>query len=340
MNVDSFKPTAVVIQSASTAADDLFCRLQSKTKALNSGLSLSVQVSLSNEDCFCMKSKSGLATSGDNTYLRMDADAVDDTNNLDVIAVTDGKAKKVTTFISDCTAPVLRAFEMNLDKRWVNLTFSETMNSSTLSLKDVIIQNGPNKTSRTSLFVLTEGEVVSSVDGITLRIILTETNLNKIKADSNLATKIEDTYLALGSGAASDLSGNQFGGIAENAAVSADDFVKDSSPPSLDSFTLDMNNGKMVLTFSETIQVSTFNVSSITIQGTRSEALASNSVRLTSGNVNGTSETVDQQALQKLLSVAVSLGSTYLSHFSTLVKDMADQRRRPYFDKFCSAGKE
>jgi hypothetical protein len=82
-------------------------------------------------------------------------------------------------------------------------------------------------------------------------------DLNAIKQMINLATQNDNTYLSLADLAALDMNENPADTIVNTDGLKASDFTPDASPPTLDTFSINMNTGEILLTFSEPVETDT-----------------------------------------------------------------------------------
>ena len=194
----------------------------------------------------------GLATERNNTYLTMRADAFDDYASRDVIAITDGNALLAVEYVADTEGIVLTTASFDLNRGTLSLTFSDIVNVSTFNLRDVILQNAERVP--TQMFSLTGGDVTRSADALTITIALSTSNLNQLKSISTLATFENNTYVNIAQDTILDLADNGL----DAAIRQVDVFIPDDTPPEIVSFSFDLNVGPLNLTFSETINISSF----------------------------------------------------------------------------------
>ena len=268
VDTNTFNPTGLVFQASRTRGNGPYYALTRSTFT-NSENGAAIEVILSLADMVNLNSISGLATSADNTYLTMRANVIDDTSGGDVLAVTDGKALRVSTFTADTTRPTLTAFGMDLDLGLLNLTFSEAINTSTLTFQEITLLNDIG-----TQFVLTGGVAERSSDGSTAIISLTVDDLNMIKSLQDLATNDSNTFISITNATILDLAGNPVIEISLDNALNVSELIQDTTLPILLAFDLDMNNGSITFTFSETIDLSSFNASGITFQDARNGSLS------------------------------------------------------------------
>jgi hypothetical protein len=97
-------------------------------------------------------------------------------------------------------------------------------------------------------------------------------NLDAIKSRAPLASKPEWVFLSSNKPIVSDIAGNPMGVGASGdylaVPLAPGAYVYDTTPPSLTEFSLDMDAGKLLLTFSETVSVHFLNISGLCLQRT------------------------------------------------------------------------
>ena len=276
MLASTFNPTAIRIQNAEELTNNRAVTLTDNTALLSQDNGYVMTVQISGIDLFQIKSTTGLATNASNTYMTIQAFAIDDVDRVDLLAITDGKALRVATYIPDQSPPELVRFDFDHNLGIVNLTFNDSVNQSTLDLTTIRIQNAEMATnSSTMVNILAVQELTISDAGKTLSLTLTTDDLNLLNSLPLVGTNENNTYITIGRGAITDLAGNVLQvGHPDGSALKVTTFLTDDVPVVLESFTLDLNLGVLLLNFSETVALNTFNATGITLQSARN---ASNS---------------------------------------------------------------
>ncbi len=107
-------------------------------------------------------------------------------------------------------------------------------------------------------------------DGFDIEFNLNVEDFMAFQANPNLATSENDTFLVATATTAFITSSFSLPINARSSSNSfqATDYVADASRPSIVDFTLDLNTGTVILTFSEVVDTSTLDVSQITLQDT------------------------------------------------------------------------
>ena len=325
----TFNPVGIVIQSGSNRDDGPSYRLTEGTRT-NSSNGDQLTVMLSSSDFLNIKSLAGVATSMDDTYLTLRASVIDDTSGRDVLAITDGKAKQVTNFITDSIEPSLQSFSLDLNTGVLNLTFSEGINISTLVLSDIQLQSEMDEEG--TEYSLTGGTAVRSENGFAAIITLSSDDLNNIKALTDLATNNSNTFISFSSSAIADLFNNSVIAINSSNARQVLTYESDTTSPELISYSIDMDSAILNLTFSETVDISSLDITSISLQDSRNITASATlgSYTLTSSTVSSLlSNTLiqlqlsntDLYSIQNVSSLATNAGNTFISVLSTAISD-------------------
>ena len=133
------------------------------------------------------------------------------------------------------------------------LHYTEAMESTSLNGSALRLQ----ATNQSADGIDLAGGSVLGGDDSTLYYNLSQTTLAKIKAHTSIAVSQSSTYLSAGHGHATDMSGNEAGGVASSDAL--------QMGPVLQKFTLDMDTGVLLLMFSEDMNITTFTLSGLTL---------------------------------------------------------------------------
>ena len=331
VNVSTFDPTAFRIQNGLRATQSRHYTLTTSNTTSPIGYNITVQ--FSDVDFLGIKDIAGLARDLETSWLTMQAFAIDDVEGVDVLAITDGKAKQVDFYTVDDEPPLLLSFLLDLNEGMLNLTFSDFMDADSLRTGDISLQNESLVTSSTSVLNLSGGATTRSVDGRSLSIMMLSSDLNALKADMNFGTSVNDTFLTIEVGGALDLFGNPLNpGYNNTNALRASEVIEDLMPIRLVSFNFDLNAGILELNFDETYLEDSFSVDNITFQGALNATARTDSFTLTGADnivfTNRTAITVslsgdDLNAIKSRRLVASRRRNTYLSVEMMLVFDVS-----------------
>ncbi len=290
-------------------------------------------VRLAQDDLNYIKSIPDLATDISNTFISFDSSTVNDMNDNQVIAVPTFDPISVRMFEEDQVDPYLVGFELDLNSGELTLIFSETVDVSSLDVSEIILQNDVASPLEDQ-YGLTPGNssfetISTSPDNPIVLIQLGSIDLNEIKRRIQLATSNETSYLTLSSRAITDTNQNPAISVNNGNATQVSLFTPDSSNPQLSRFSIDLNSGLLQLIFNETVDFSSLNITSITLQN--STVISDSYVSLTSGNITNSQDSVtveillsvqDQNAIKRIRSLGTSLSNTYISILSGGIQDM------------------
>ena len=239
-------------------------------------------------------------------YLRASTAAFADMNGQALTAVGGQKASSLTT---DSVPPTLVGWAFDLQLQQVKLTFSETVLANSLNPTAFVLQSGPQSSDASTFRAIGSAQKVrrfrsvrrphklcagsvthitsllncsaqqSSVNGNTLSFAFSEGDANDIKIKTGLCTDESDCSLRFTALAVTDMNNNPIAAVLDGAAVAlatAADYTADATSPQLVGFDLTMPTGKppvkLTMTFSETVQLSSLDVSGITLLDTHGNA--------------------------------------------------------------------
>ena len=324
----TFSVESVSIQNGLYATPDSRYTLTSSSTATNiSGYYINIMIG--QVDLFRLKSTPGVATSIETAYVILSASAVDDPYGVDVLAITNGKGLQAMNFTADTDQPELVNFVLNMNSSSLLLTFSEAIDLDSLQVDQLTLHSDEaTGSNETASYNLTGGTLEQSEDGTVITVYLSEDDMNNIKANTELATSENNTFLEIPSGSLRDLVGNNF--TAALAVYSVRTFTPDQTSPILTAFVLDINAGWLNLTFSETVMLSSLDVTQITIQNRRSANDFTDMYTLRSSEGTGSDSPDisiilspdDLNSLKITRRLAIDMESTYISVTSNLTLDM------------------
>jgi hypothetical protein len=306
----------------------------------------SLQIKLSTADVNRLKTaKIGMDTSS--TYLTMTAAAVTDMAGLDLIPREDGNnAVQVDQYNRDNTDPVLQKCALDLTNEELTLSFSETVDASSIIVSHITLAQDAGGIGTT--YSLHSPSGTSSEDGPEIVVDISLTDLNEIKRlnEHGLAT-IEDeaasVYCSVSVEFINDVFENPVVVRELSDGLPSTDFVTDGVAPKLKSFTLDMNQvisentvqvatATLLMKFSETVKFNSYDPKFLTIQKAETVSGTGSSVTLTGqfSSVSTQSGTqlafkmlrADANAIKLVADMATGEDDTYLTLDSSFVTDM------------------
>ena len=192
-----------------------------------------------------IKRLTGLATANNNTFVKISSGVIQDVFENDVVSQS---RQSVRRFTEDSVSPRLLGFDFDLDLGLLTMTFRETVRTGSLDTSGITFHDGDPLGSSYTLSGFYDSV---SPDSTILKIQLTNDDLNELKYLDDLAVSRMSTYLSAKSSTVKDMNSNPL------AAVSDVTYVPDQTPPTLTSWTLNMNTGRLKLFFDETVNETT-----------------------------------------------------------------------------------
>jgi len=110
----------------------------------------------------------------------------------------------------------------------------------------------------TFISLTTPSSIESMNLGSTLKLKINSTDFMEINRLENLANTPDETFLIISNGTIEDMAGNPLNGIGDGSALLVNQYIADTTHPTVYNFTLDMNTGELVLYFDEPILSSSF----------------------------------------------------------------------------------
>ena len=289
VNASSFNLSEVIIQNESSLLS--YISIYNSSIRFEDSVFLYVQFGFDffNE----LKRLDDLATTPNNTFLSFTSDALLDMNNNYVVAIENTSSRAVLNFTPDTNSPSLVAFDLDMDSGVITLSFNETIRVSTIATSFISLSQYPYTVaenasgvgpvtvsgsgasasgfdvsgsglgsvmglldSTVDFYMLTGGEIQLENSHIVI-INITLFDLNQIKKLRGLATSRDNTYILLTSQALNDMYNNSIVPIEEGHGLQVSSFVKDTTPPNVDMYHLDMNLGLLTILFTETVDTRT-----------------------------------------------------------------------------------
>ena len=290
-----------------------------------------IVISLSQEDAISIKLDGQLARQPMDTFISLDESAIRDVSNNLLEAITADNAEGVSTFIGDFAETVLTSFTLDMNVGSMSLTFDDVVRFESLQSNLLALQNSVDGTTGVS-------EVLSSIiltppqSGYVIDFNFGPNTLEAIQLNSELAVSLETSYLTVQFNAAQDYKNTAVRTIVPASALLASSFTPDTTPPEITQYTLDINEGLLVLTFSEAVNLTAFDVTQITIQNAANTSIVTERVELMGGEispsepasaVNITLLAEDVDNIRIMMQLATNETNTYLAATNTTVPDMA-----------------
>ena len=279
-------------------------------------------VPLSVNDTIGIKSLTDLATRENNTFLAARLGGVEDIYLNPLEPVVASNATMVAEYVPDTTSPRLISFSLNLDSGLIIFYLTEPVDLESFNFSHIVLANG-NGSDASDSYPLTGGTV--SQDNLQVTLDLADDDEVALKESTTLATSTDDTFITITSFAFTDGAGMMVTGIPPNNALQASNVVIDMSPPTLVSFRYEAPSDRpgivVSLEFSEVINITTLNVSELTLQSAASIMNAAQTYILSdpdlpSSHVQTVNINVSQSdflMLQSLAPLGTTIDTTYIA---------------------------
>ena len=185
-------------------------------------------------------------------------------NNL--TGIMSNNALRVSNQVPDRNAPQLVSFDVDMNEPGhVSMTFSEVIDTATFQLIRITFANTSN--SLGSSYMLTGGSIIAGgTNGRVVNFTLSSADVNNIKSFTTLAIDENSTYVSIDQQTVKDMQGNNVMAVSGSAAMKVNNFVLDTSQPTVTSFKFDLNFGVIMLSFSKTVNPSTFKATQFALQ--------------------------------------------------------------------------
>jgi len=276
---------------------------------------------------------------------------IQDMNALSVMPVNEvtgsvASAMPVTSYATDSSPPLLLNCSLNMQDHELVLSFSETIDASTLAVDSLTVQQHASASGAAYTLTSLSGtgaKAVAAGDRPTVIVDLSVTDMNAIKklASSGLALNASSTYCSHTRGLINDVFGRRVLARANSDALLAENYTPDTTAPNLVSFDLNMNeyitenhvavaSASLLFVFDETIDLSTYRADHVTLQGAPNatgDSLQLSGSFETVTTHDGTSIAFtllrnDTNAIKAIEALATSGSNTFVVLPETMVTDM------------------
>ena len=290
-----------------------------------------IKIELGTTDLNEIKRMTDLMIDKAHTYLSFPAENITDYVGNIVEVIPPNFPLQVSNFTSDFTHPKLSAFSLNLTSEILILYFSETMNFSSFSVDQITFLSKP--ISEELLYTIQYHNLLGYKNYLTehssvIMLVLSDSDINRLKQLYSLVTSASNSFISVSNLTAFDMFENSLIGISTLAPLSPRSFFPDTIHPYLREFDLDLDgSGKLVLTFSEPMRISSFNLSQLTLQHLPQSSYKYNFYHSLESQTNSSviSLFFDNRDLNNLklnFRIALNSESTYITFTSSFICDM------------------
>ena len=327
VNGSSLVPTEISLLGQASNESE-YAHTFSGAQSVTLNFTTEITIQLLDTDLNEIKRQRGLAINSTTTFLSLSESTVIDMNNNPVVPLNTSAALMVTDFTNDTTPPQLRSFDIDLTTEILTLTFDETVRVETLDVRQVTIQD--RVAANSDLYWSLRAGTVLSNDSRVVMISIDNNDLNEIKIRPDVGTNENNTYISITGRFIQDMNENLNAPVSSMNPVPVSFFMEDLVRPRLDAFDLDMDgSGLLTLSFSESVNVSTFDVTQITILvgiGNTDVAYTFSSMSYSNSSngpiVHIMPSLYDLNQIKMIPQLAISQLTTYVSLTNSTVLDM------------------
>ena len=289
---------------------------------------------ITTSDANTIKQLTSLSTDSDSTYLVAASTSLKDMAGNFLTSIFSSNALKVSSYGADLSQPTVTSFTFDQENGNLIMTFSETVNVSSVRIDEIILQNSANAPS--VMFPLSTTSRVDHGDSNIVTVSLSDADHNAIKR-LTVCNSGQACFLTFSNTTILDMVNLPVVPRPSTNALPVNVYINDTTSPALVSFTkMDLVTGQVSLSFSETVDVSMFDPRAITLQTLFETPLQT--YTLTGGQrvttTDGTSivlnlTTPDLVAVKNIPDLCSLRGNCYLRATSSLVQDMHGNAFQP-----------
>lgn len=221
-----------------------------------------IVIQLLSSDIESIKNTTGLARVKQSSYVTFSSAMSEDLRGNKVVPIYDGNALTCTNFVGDSVPPEIITAWIHMDQFSITFLMSEVIPLSLVDVSSLILSTGYQFLSLTSSSTV----VKSSLYSVNLTIILSQTDMNSFKSLKPLMTSKNFTSYSYSSSFIQDTFGNPITNLPVSLARQIDYLYPDTVRPSVVSYIVNMDLSKIILTFSESVDPSSIDLSQLTIQ--------------------------------------------------------------------------
>jgi len=253
----TFKPRGIVVQSSDTGA--LGSMFALSTSICSSAVGFVAVVDLSESDMLGLSKQMPAGRSLNTTFISVAANAFTDILGNDIIAISDGRAVRVTGWVGRSRAPQLQEFMVNMSSGIISLSFSEALDPLTIDPRSISLGSGVGGNVGLSL---RGGAVRLNPSQKIVEVLLTIDDLNAVKQTDAICVDRGACFLSL----LPSFGSSVFGVSCNYSSALTNVFISDFVAPTPLSFAVDLANHSLSLVFDEIVRCQSFRVGYIVVQ--------------------------------------------------------------------------
>lgn len=233
-----------------------------------SGFVITIQISTS--DIIGIQKTPQLARRRINSYLRASSFAAADLNLNDMVSIIDGEALPCRVFTPDTKPPAIISVVLNWLTEQLTFVLSEPVITKTAQIHAVTMQDAVNNASKIYTFTSGSNTLANAAEEFSSSLIfrLSKTDRDNIKWRTPLGLLSDYTYFGIKSFFCTDVSLNSVEAVSSSSAFRITSLVRDTIPPVVTNYVLDMNQMLLTLSFTETVIPSSVSLKELFVQRT------------------------------------------------------------------------
>ena len=251
-------PTPISILTLCTLCCSIHTHLELKMhQSLSPEIILMIRILDLNE----IKRLTELATSREDTFISVTSTTIQDTKGNLLVRIAHTMGLQVTNYTEDTTRPELVSFDLDLSLDVLTLTFDETVSGSTLMETEIVLQQFQENFIEDDIYQLV-GSPHDNFESTIVKVYFSFEDRNAIKKLRNLATRPRNTWIVFTEALINDTNSNPVIPIPNNADVynRVRNYTPDTVEPQLVNFSLNLTSEILTLSFSETVDISTIDL--------------------------------------------------------------------------------
>lgn len=223
-------------------------------------------MTLSAADFIRIKSTRGLARSSFTVFLTADSHLVVDLAGNYMFTIFNSASLSVTTFtpLSIQLQPV--SMTLNIDAYSLTITYSDYVDLTSIYPRAIIFQANSNSLNDAYTLSALSSAASSTGFAISIEINIDVSDMNAMKSLYPLISDKIHSYVSYTSNLGVDWFGNSLLSVNASNAFQITSFIPNLTPPSVQRYTIDMNEGVIELILSETVNVMSANLYDINLQ--------------------------------------------------------------------------
>jgi hypothetical protein len=305
-----------------------------------------IRIQLSPSDVFAMKNTTGLVRNAASSFLITTSSLTYDKNGNALVSIDDIRGKPVSNFIEDTTSPIINSIDFNVNTEIITFHTNEVAWIQYTDPQGCTIQDFNENINVNKKYTLTKTATkvynplnLEFTNALSLK--LGSFDIDTIKYRQPLLSDITKTFFAINNILLKDVYENSVAAIPSTNALRVGILVKDITPPTLLKFQIDMSNGVIDLSWSESIKYSSIKASQIILQTHERRAFGSyrildDSIITSDVDINSRFINIklsdDTMAYMKQNGICKTIFTCYLSWTDTFLSDQFDNFALPVWD--------